>query len=88
MSEFKTEIQKPEWLDDALRSGGRTFILAIDGKIPKSIEGYMLVTSCLRVLRAIYGDDLSTLQGLRDRIMQSEQRMAEMEAAVDKAIHG
>lgn len=61
----------PEWLygeDGALPAASSCFRLAESGILPKELLGWMLVTTCLRVLRAIYGSDQATLIGLTEYI--------------------
>jgi hypothetical protein len=47
-------------LDEGLERAIKTFTLARAGKIPESIKGWMIKTACMRVLRAVYGDDVTT----------------------------
>lgn len=53
------EVKRPEWLDDGLKSAQHTFQMILDKKIPDGLHGWMLEVACLRVLRAVHGDDLS-----------------------------
>ena len=76
----QVEIKQPDWMDEGLESAIQTFRLARQGKLPSVLKGWMIETSCLRVLRSIHGDDLSTLQHLRDRIFERERVMASFEA--------
>lgn len=72
------EIAKPEWLDSGLESARSVFNLALHGKLPPNIKGWMLQTACLRVLRAIHGSDLGTVSNLRAHVLEQEQRMMEV----------
>lgn len=74
MIEFKQPVDKPEWLDDGLRHAIRCFTLALNGRLPDAIKGWMLTTACMRVLRAIYGSDLNTAAAIRERVLQHELR--------------
>ena len=49
------KIKHPEWL---IYSDRRTLGLYLEGRIPESIAGWMLVVSLRHPLRAIYGSDL------------------------------
>lgn len=66
---FRVPIRHPEWLPGAVSSAQRTFQLAIDEILPGSIAGWMVTCSCLRILRAVYGDDLTTITELRKSIL-------------------
>lgn len=82
---FRVPILHPEWLPDAVASADQTFRLAVDGILPASIAGWMVTCSCLRILRAVYGDDLTTITELRKSILArelSEQECGGEEAAV------
>ena len=56
MSEFKIQIQHPDWLSRS--NPGRVLRLYREGKLPSEIAGWMLVVSLKHPLRAIYGSDL------------------------------
>ena len=71
---FKIRIAHEEWLTEGLKNAEQTFRLSREGKIPESIKGWMLVTSCMRVLRSIYGSDLDTAIAIRERVIDAERR--------------
>ena len=68
---FKTPIEHPEWLQDSIESANRTFALALTGRLPSSIAGWMLTVSCMRILRCVYGDDLSVACAIRRNVIES-----------------
>lgn len=80
-SGLRIPIAKREWLHDGLVSAERTLRLARTGKIPETLLGWMLETSCLRVLRAVYGSDLETAAAIRKHVLEKEHRMQNMEIA-------
>ena len=53
---WKITIRHPEWLECS--KPGESIRLYREGKIPKAIDGWMLVVSLKHPLRAIYGSDL------------------------------
>lgn len=77
-------MAKPEWLPDALDDTIRTLKLARAGRIPDKILGWMLVTSCLRVLRCVYGDDLTTCTKLREAVLLNEEAALEVQRAMER----
>lgn len=81
------EIRHPDWLkdkhensDSALGSAIRSFELSQDGLYPDSIEGWALVTSCMRILRCIYGSDLETAAAIRKLVIKKEERLLSEQA--------
>ena len=62
MSGFRIPIRHPEWLEYS--KPGKTLELYRAGKLPKSIDGWMLVVSLKHPLRAIYGSDLAAAWAL------------------------
>ena len=76
---FTMPVANPEWLDDGLRNARQTFDLCLRGRIPEKIKAWMIVTSCLRVLRAVYGDDLTTAAEIRKHILAKEAEYAHWE---------
>jgi hypothetical protein len=50
------KIKHPDWLKFCTIE--RTYKLYREGKLPSSIEGFMLVTPLKHALRCIYGSDL------------------------------
>ncbi len=56
MRRLHTKIEHPDWMGNV--NAEMTFRLYREGKLPKRIEGWMLVTSCRHALRCIYGSDL------------------------------
>jgi len=53
---YRIPIQHPEWLTQS--TPGKTIDLFNQGRLPKSIDGWMLVVSLRHPLRAIYGSNL------------------------------
>lgn len=65
------QIKHPEWLKYS--SPGKTLQMFHEGKLPKSIAGWMIVVSLKQPLRAVYGSDLRAasclfLDALREKI--------------------
>ena len=48
-------IAHPEWMTNALDSIGTTARLYKQGRIPKSIERYMISIPAMRILKGVYG---------------------------------
>jgi hypothetical protein len=84
-NEFTQPIQKREWLDEGLKSAIKTFEMVLNGTIPEAIQAWMIVTSCLRVMRAIYGSDLETVVALRSRVLNKEERVAAIEKEISES---
>lgn len=76
---FATPIAHPEWLQDGIESADRVFELAIAGRLPESIAGWMITVACMRVLRSVYGDDLSTVIALRRCVLESAMPLTKEE---------
>ena len=75
----KIEVLHPEWLPGAIESTERCFRLYKQGKLPEVLVGWMLVVDCLRILRCIFGDDLSTAISIRKIVLdkiKSEQEVS------------
>ena len=60
----KQAIAHPGWILDALSSLSRTSALYAKGVIPGSIETPMIVVPIKRVLRGVYGSDMSAALAL------------------------
>lgn len=78
---FACPVAHPEWLQDAIESADRTFELAIAGKLPSGIAGWMLTTACMRILRAVHGDDLSTAIYIRRSVLDQAMPLTEEDIA-------
>lgn len=71
-------IEKPEWLPGAIESMERLIRLHKQGRIPENILGWMIVVDCMRFLRAVYGDDLTTAIEIRKRVLQDTAAFQEV----------
>ena len=70
-------VAHPEWIDDGIKQFQRTIKLRKDGRLPENLLGWMIVVDCMRMLRSVYGDDLSTVAALRERVLADVQREQE-----------
>jgi hypothetical protein len=60
------KIAYENWLQSALDEQLKLINLVKEDKVPEAIEGWMLVVSCRRILRAVYGTDSAALNALQD----------------------
>ena len=82
---FRTSILHPEWLPTAIENANRTFRLALDDRLPSGIAGWMITGSCMQILRAVYGDDLSTAVAIRRAVLEQNMPPTEEEMAMTAA---
>lgn len=68
-----------EWLEGGIAQFERTVKLYRAGRIPPKILSWMFVVDCKRVLRAVYGDDLSVAAALRDAAIEDVKTQQELE---------
>lgn len=77
-------VAKPEWLEGGVESFERLIKLWRAGNVPDALLGWMFVVDCMRILRAVYGDDLSTAAAIRERVLADEARHLEMETESER----
>lgn len=64
--DIKINIIQPKWLECAIPDVRRFLDLLAKDKVPDSIKGWMIVTAVRRLLRCVYGDDLTAAKALLD----------------------
>jgi len=65
---FLQPVAHPEWLKRQIPQHIKTLDLALKGKIPEKLLGFMIVTSCRHMLRCVYGSDLEAVIALKDSL--------------------
>lgn len=76
----KIKIERPDWLEKALPEEMDKFKLVQKGILPDTIKGWFIVVSCIRLLRCVYGDDMSTVIALRQRVLDDVEQWQKLEA--------
>lgn len=66
---FRIEVSRPDWFKYAIESQQTFLRLVQDGMVPQPILGWMAVTHCKRMLRAIYGSDQSVASALAQQVI-------------------
>ena len=66
---FKIRMQHEDWLDTAIPSIIQQLELIRDGRWPRVLKGWCVITIALRLLRCVWGDDASTLHGLQHYVI-------------------
>lgn len=64
------EVQRPEWLKEALPEVIRALRLIEAGRVPKPLVGYFVRTAAMRLLRSVYGSDLDTAAAIREYVLE------------------
>lgn len=72
-------IARPDWIEGGVGQFEKTIKLWRKGRVPENLLGWMLVTDCMRVLRAVYGDDLTTAAAIREHVLKAVQMEQEAE---------
>lgn len=63
------DVAQPEWLEKAVPEAISTLELLRKGHVPQVLTGRFIVTTCMRLLRCVYGSDLETVAALREKVM-------------------
>ena len=73
----RIKVEHPDWLESAVDDHLTTLRLLKENKIPDVLIGQFVVTMCMRFLRSIYGDDLSSALAVRQWVLDREQERME-----------
>lgn len=83
MTEVKIDIEKPEWLEKAIPDAQRTLRLVADGKVPDVLIGRFIVTTCLHLLRCVYGSDIHTAAAIRRKVLEDVEFWQRLDQMTD-----
>lgn len=76
--ELKLDVARRDWLPQCLEATIRTCELIEEGVIPEVLHGFMLRSTAMRLLRCIYGDDLTAAAAIREHVLRDAAREQEI----------
>jgi hypothetical protein len=65
-----TNLKHPEWFNGAADQMVRMIALMKASRLPSELRGRFIVTSCLRMLRVVYGTNESAVEALKQHIQE------------------
>lgn len=83
---MRIDIQKPEWLDEAMADAYNTLRLMKAGHVPEVLHGQFIVGISMRLLRCVYGSDLNTAVAIRKRALADVEMWQKIDAMTDEEL--
>lgn len=80
--ELKLDVARRDWLPQCLEATIRTCELIEEGVVPEVLHGFMLRSTAMRLLRCIYGDDLTAAASVREHVLRDAAREQEIDAYI------
>ncbi len=79
MSE-RIDIEQPDWLPGAIENMESTIRLMKNRHMPEALKGRFIVTSCMYMLRCVYGSNLATAAAIRSRVLTETEEWQKIDA--------